>query len=97
MSRAEFLDSPPIYFKAETRRLGQMHIAVPDLGATVEDRMVQRMAARIAVRLGAPRGITERRDKVRVQMPHRMRCDQDALLFGIVGNPQRLGEPRVPG
>ena len=86
----------PIDLQPESRRLRQAHHAIPDLGPTAIDRVVERMAARIAMQLRGERRVAERRDQMPVQMPHRMRRDQHALLFGIMRDPQQFGEPGMP-
>ena len=96
VSSPEFLDTLPIDLQPETRRLGQVHHAIADLGPAAVNRVVQRVAGRVAVRFSGERGIAERRDQMSVQMPHRMRCDQHAFLFGIVRDPQRFGESGMP-
>ena len=86
-SRLEFGDVFPIDFQPETGCLRQVHHAIPDLGPALVYGVVQWVAAGIAVRLGCERCIAERRNDMAVEMPRRMRCDQNPFLFGVVGDP----------
>ena len=95
-SRPEFLDALPIDFKPEPRSLGQVHHAIANLGPAAVNGVVQWVAGRIAMRFRGERGVAERRDQMAVQMAHRMRCDQHALLFRKMRDPQRFREPRMP-
>src|SRR5271167_4359043 len=95
-SRPEFLNTLPIDFQPEPRRLRQAHHATANLGPAAVNGVVDRVAGRIAMRFGGERGVAERRDQMTVQMAHRMRCDQHALLFGIVSDPQRFSESGMP-
>src|ERR1700733_10083130 len=95
-SDPEFFDALPVDFEPEPRRLRQAHHAIANLGPAPENRVVQWVAACIAMRFSAERGVTERRDQMPVQMSHRMRCDQHAFLFRIMRDPQRFRKPRMP-
>lgn len=74
-----------------------MYHAVFDLGAAAVDGVVQRVPGVVAMRFRGESGVTEGRDQMCVQFPHRVRGDQYAFLFRIMRNPEGFGEAGVPG
>jgi hypothetical protein len=69
---------------------------IGSFGPAAVNGVVQWMASRIAMRFSGERGVTERRDQMAAQMSHRMWCDQQVLLFGIMGDPRGFGESGMP-
>ena len=90
-----FFDEVPIDLDTESGPVAHMHHAVANFDGLAVKPMLNGMPVMAAMGFGTKRRVAKRRHQMRMKLGRGMRSDQNALLFGQMGDAQGFSEPSM--